>query len=192
VVFSHGDLLPGTDLIVEAHELALTLARYGFAGDGIIELKVDPEDANRADLVVRFDEVRAALVAEPTDAATATDREPALPLFSGRGLEAVLHTEMRGGKPDLGLTLTLPAMEVPDLGAYQSLLPAEWPMRLLGGSGRVKGQVAVSPETMRIELDLTSDQAKLSYRDARRPPIWCCNCEPASGVRRIPRRRCWI
>ncbi len=167
VVFSHGDLLPGTDLIVEAHELALTLARYGLAGDGIIELKVDPEDTNRADLVVRFDEVRAALVAESTDAATATDGEPALPLFSGRGLEAVLHTEMRGGKPDLGLTLTLPAMEVPDLGAYQSLLPAEWPMRLLGGSGRVQGQVAVSPETMRIELDLTSDQARLSYRDAQ-------------------------
>ncbi len=28
-----------------------------------------------------------------------------LPLFSGYGFEAVLHTEMRGGKPDLGLRL---------------------------------------------------------------------------------------
>ena len=165
LVFSHGELLPGTDLIVEAHELAMTLARHAFNGDGTIELKVDPDDADQADLMVRFDEVQASLLAEPPGAATEADEIPALTLFSGHGLEALLHIEMRGGKPDLNLSLKLPAMEVPDLRVYNRLLPDEWEMRLLGGSGRVNGQVVVAPETMRFELDLASDQAHLSYRD---------------------------
>ena len=165
LVFSHGELLPGTDLIVEAHELAMTLARHAFNGDGTIELKVDPDDADQADLVVRFDEVQASLLAEHPGAATEAGETPALTLFSGHGLEALLHIETRGGKPDLNLTLNLPAMEVPDLRVYNRLLPDEWGMRLLGGSGRVNGQVVVAPETMRFELDLASDQAHLSYRD---------------------------
>jgi hypothetical protein len=44
---------------------------------------------------------------------------------------------MRGGKPGLGLTLTIPAMEVPDLGVYNGLLPEEWHRRLLGGTGQM-------------------------------------------------------
>lgn len=165
LVFSHGELLPGTDLIVEAHELAMTLARHAFNGDGTIELKVAPDDADQADLVVRFDEVRASLLAEHPAAATEAGDVPGMTLFSGHGLEALLHIEMRGGKPDLNLTLTLPAMEVPDLAVYNRLLPEEWETRLLGGSGRVHGQVVVTPETMRFELELGSDQAHLSYRD---------------------------
>ncbi|MGB4333330.1 MAG: hypothetical protein WBJ41_00585 [Chromatiaceae bacterium] len=165
LVFSHGELLPGTDLIIEAHKLAMTLARHAFNGDGTIELKIAPDDADQADLVVRFDEVQASLLAEHPDAAPGAGEIPALTLFSGHGLEALLHIEMRAGKPDLNLTLTLPAMEVPDLRVYNRLLPAEWGMRLLGGSGRVNGQVVVAPETMRFELDLASDQAHLSYRD---------------------------
>jgi hypothetical protein len=60
-----------------------------------------------------------------------------LPLFSGYGFEAVLHTEMRGGKTDLGLTLTITAMEVPDLDVYNGLLSEEWHRRLLGGTGQM-------------------------------------------------------
>ncbi|MFZ1575882.1 MAG: hypothetical protein WAT36_11735 [Chromatiaceae bacterium] len=115
LVFAHGELLPGTDLIVEAHELAMILARHTFNGGGTIELKVDPDDADQADLMVRFDEVSASLLAEHPDAATEAGDVPAMTLFSGRRLEALLHTEMRGGKPDIKLTLTVPAMEVPDL-----------------------------------------------------------------------------
>jgi hypothetical protein len=44
---------------------------------------------------------------------------------------------MRGGKTDLGLTLTITAMEVPDLDVYNGLLSEEWQRRLLGGTGQM-------------------------------------------------------
>ncbi len=165
IVFSHGELLSGTDLIVAAHQLAMTFARNAFNGDGTIELKVDPDDANHADLAIRFDEVSASLLAEPGGVANPAGEIQAATFFSGHGLKALLHIRKHEGKQEIKLTLTIPAMEVPDLSIYNRLFPDEWQMRLLGGSGRVSGRVEVAPETMNIELDLASDKAQLGYRD---------------------------
>jgi len=64
VVLSSGEFLRGTDLVVEAHELAMGLGRLDFSGDGLVELVVDPADEAQGDLVVRFDQVRGELAAD--------------------------------------------------------------------------------------------------------------------------------
>lgn len=136
VNYSHGQLLGGSKLTVEAHELRMTLSRYVFTGDGIVELLVDP-NTDQADLLVRFDAVQAALMAEQASGAADSEDTRALPLFSGHGLEALLHAETHDGGhgADLGLTLTIPAMEAPDLAVYSRLLPEKWDLRIVGGTG---------------------------------------------------------
>jgi hypothetical protein len=166
VNYSHGELLGGSELTVEAHELAMGLARYLFTGDGTVELRVDPEDPDQADLLVRFDAVQAALLAAQAGGAADRADARALPLFSGHGLAALLHAETRDGAPeaDLGLTLTIPAMEVPDLAVYGRLLPEKWDLRIVGGTGTVKGRMQVDPDLLTLELDLDSDRAEVRSR----------------------------
>ncbi|WP_296811839.1 hypothetical protein [Thiocapsa sp.] len=167
VNYSHGQLLGGSKLTVEAHELRMTLSRYVFTGDGIVELLVDPKDTDQADLLVRFDAVEAALMAEQASGETDSEDTRALPLFSGHGLEALLHAETRDGEhgADLGLTLTIPAMEAPDLAVYSRLLPEKWDLRLVGGTGAVKGRMQVDPDLLTLELDLDSDRAEVRSRN---------------------------
>jgi len=86
IVLAGGEALRGTDLVVEARELAMTLGLYGFSGDGFVEVSVDPADEAQADLIVRFDRVQAQL--EPVGTASADGPQV---LFSGRGLTAQLH-----------------------------------------------------------------------------------------------------
>lgn len=100
-----GEMLSGTGLIVEAHELAMAVGAYRFRGDGSVELRVDPLDEAQADLWVRFDQVRASL----PDA----DAETPDVLFTGRGLTAQLRAavESRGAGHDIA-TLDMTGTEV--------------------------------------------------------------------------------
>lgn len=162
-----GEMLRGTDLVVEAHELAMGMGAYRFRGDGSVELRVDPQDEAQADLLVRFDQVRAAL----PDA----DAETADVLFTGRGLAAVLHvaeldptTTSTAQAPEalldevaLDFTLTIPSMQVDDIAVYNRLFPDKWDMELLGGSGSLSGRFAVNAETLHLDLDLASEDASL-------------------------------
>ncbi len=47
LAMSRGEVLPGTDLLVEAHALAMRLGPYDFSGDGSVEFVVDPDDGGR-------------------------------------------------------------------------------------------------------------------------------------------------
>jgi hypothetical protein len=168
VALAAGEILAGTDLVVEAHELAMGLGAYRFTGDGFVDLRVDPADDSQADLIVRFDRVRAAF--ESKDAAA-----PAQPqvLFTGSGLTAQLHaaevdpTTTSTAKQavglldevDLGFTLTIPSMQVDDIAVYNRLFPDKWDMALLGGSGSLSGRFALTEDTLDLALDLASDDA---------------------------------
>ena len=167
LALADGEMLRGTDLVVEAHELGMGVGAYRFRGDGSVELRVDPQDEAQADLWVRFDQVRAAL----PDA----DAETADVLFTGRGLTAVLHvaevdptTTSTAQAPEelldevtLDFTLTIPSMQVDDIAVYNRLFPDKWDMELLGGSGSLSGRFAVNAETLHLDLDLASDDASL-------------------------------
>lgn len=174
LALSAGEILRGTDLVVEAHALAMDLGRYDFSGDGSVELKVDPEDEAQADLVVRFDRVRAEL--EPDDPTTTQTPET---LFSGRGLTMRLHAaetdptttstaervEELASEVRLSLLLTIPSMQAPDLAVYSRLFPKGWDLHLLGGTGTVSGALEITPEQLALNLDLASDDADLRYRN---------------------------
>ncbi|MEA3277218.1 MAG: hypothetical protein U9Q81_18410 [Pseudomonadota bacterium] len=176
VVLSGGEVLRGTDLVVEAHKLSMDLGPYDFSGDGFVEMRVDPEDEAQADLIVRFDQVHAAL-----DSAESAAKDQPQVLFSGQGLTAQLHAaetdptttssakraEELLSEVDLKLTLTIPSMQVADLAVYNRLLPDKWGLRLLGGAGTVSGRLAIASNALSLDLDLGSDEADLRYRDYR-------------------------
>lgn len=170
LVYERGEALRGTDLVVEAHELRLGLSRYRFDGDGMIELRVDPEDSDQGDLVVRFDAVQASLLPEPL----ADGGAPAKPrpLFSGDDLEVVLHAEEQprtdgedGTETDVRLTLTIPSVQVPDLAAHNRLLPDKWGLALLGGAGTLKARMVITSQVLSLDLDLASDEADVRFAD---------------------------
>jgi hypothetical protein len=166
----------GTDLTVKTRDLSMTLERYRFTGDGLVELRFDPEDADRGDLIVRFDEVQAALLEEQPGAEDGESEGRALPLFTGKGVEAVLHSEPHAtpdaeGRQDAAtgsdrrLRMTIPTMTVPDLGVYNRLLPEKWGLRLLGGEGEVAGGLEINERSATLELDLSSDEAEVRFED---------------------------
>jgi hypothetical protein len=170
LVMSGGEALRGTDLAVEAHRLAMHLGRYGFSGDGLVEFLVDPEDEAQADLIVRFDQVRAEL--RPVDGRGAGRPQV---LFSGRGLTAQLHAaeadptttstatlpQALASEVFFRFVLSIPSMEVADLAVYDRLFPETWDVALLGGAGRVSGDLEVTEEALSLDLELVSDEADL-------------------------------
>ncbi|WP_200344673.1 hypothetical protein [Halochromatium glycolicum] len=171
-----GEALRGTDLLVEANALAMTLGRFHFAGDGLVELQVDPQNEAAADLNVTFDRVVGELAAGGGEAAN-----PTATLFSGYGLTAALHVseadpsttstateiEALAEEVEVGFRLEVPGMRVADLSVYNRLLPATWDLTLLGGSGLLHALFEVTPERLSLELDLASDEADLRYADYR-------------------------
>lgn len=171
-----GELLRGTVLVVEAEALALSLGAVRFAGDGLLELRVDPEDEAAADLEVRFDRVVAEVSADDPDAPGRT-----LTLFRGDGLHAQLHAaetdptttstatavEDLVSEVELGLSIDIPSMRVDDLAVYNRLIPAEWELALLGGTGALSGHFDVTADAMTLALDLTSNDADMRYADYR-------------------------
>jgi hypothetical protein len=174
VVLSRGEALGGTDLVVDAHALTMDLGAYDFRGDGSVEARVDPANEAEGDLLVRFDRVQAEL--EPA----AAGDSPRV-LFSGQGLTARLHAAEKDptttsnakraeellSEVDLALTIDVPSMEVPDLAAYNRLLPSTWDLALLGGTGTVSGALHVRSDGLSLNLDLTSDEAALRWKESR-------------------------
>jgi hypothetical protein len=174
LVMARGEVLGGTDLVVEARELAMGFGPYDFSGDGQIELSVNPEDESQADLEVRFDQVRAALDPPASNAS----EQPEI-LFTGQGLSARLHAaevdptttstaqriEELQSEVKLGFRLDIPLMRVDDLSVYNRLFPDTWDLALQGGTGTVSGAIEVTEERLSLSLDLASDEADLRVVD---------------------------
>lgn len=160
LVQSGGEQRVGTDLIVEAPELRLGLARFDFAGDGAVELKTDESDENLGDLSVHFNAVEASL-----RSGTEGDWPQ---LFEGRDLTVVLHADTSDGakerKADAQLTLSVPSVRVQDLSLYNALIPEKWGVDLVGGQGELSGRLIVGRRVLVMELDLSSDASDVRFK----------------------------
>jgi len=157
-----GEERSGTDLVAEASELRLGLARANFSGKGFVELKVDESDFNKADLRVHFGEVEAFLKSD--------HGEQTPPLFVGRDMDANLHLSRPDGpqgRTEMQLELSAPTMQAPDLSLYSALMPEKWGARLLGGEGDVSGHILLGHQGMDMELDLSSGGADVRFRGSR-------------------------
>lgn len=169
-----GEVLGGTDLAIEASALAMTFGNVHFTGDGLLDMRVDPDNESEADLIVRFERVLAELRAEE-----GSPQQTYPKLFTGSGLTAKLHVsetdpsttstatkvEELANEVELGFSLEVPRMRVDDLSVYNRLIPEAWDLSLLGGAGTLHAQVEITPDTMSLSLDLASDEADLRYAD---------------------------
>ncbi|WP_295608091.1 hypothetical protein, partial [uncultured Lamprocystis sp.] len=167
----HGDLRGDTDLVLDADRLHTGIGRFGFAGHGTVELRVDPQDEQ--DLVVRFATVEVQLAED--GAGSRSDRKPATlapvavqPLYRGRDVSLTLHLAAPDRKQDVTrLIMAIPEFTVPDLSVYQRFLPPQAGLAFHGGQGRLSGRAEVSRDTLLLDLALTAAGADLAYHEQR-------------------------
>jgi len=172
----HGDLRDDTDLVLDADRLRTGIGRFGFAGHGTVELRVDSQDEQ--DLVVRFATVEVQLAED--GAGPKSDRKPATPvqgepvpaavqpLYRGQDVSLTLHLAAPDRKQDVTrLIVAIPELAVPDLSVYQRFLPPQAGLAFHGGQGRLSGRAELSRDTLLLDLALTAAGADLAYHEQR-------------------------
>ncbi|NVK42934.1 MAG: hypothetical protein HWE39_16955 [Oceanospirillaceae bacterium] len=159
--YHRGDLVNGTAMTVSASELILNVAPYRVAGTGDIRIGLAPEDPETLTIGILF------------GALSAFHRDANGLLFSGEklGIEmwsdnSVLPDERRNNG-HRRVAIRIPRVAVPDLSAYQYLLPTRWHARLNGGSGELAGEAEFSSTGLSAQLRLLSNDADVAFTDYR-------------------------
>ena len=136
--YDRGDLVSGTEMMVSASELVLDAAPYRVEGTGDIRFGVRAQDPESLDIGILFGTL------------TAFHRDARSPLFTGRKLSIELQGDHRVLPDEQRKTgrgrvrVRIPKVAVPDLSAYQYLLPERWRARLKGGTGELGEPAAFS------------------------------------------------
>jgi hypothetical protein len=159
--YEHENLMPGTDLAIEASELALSATPYEVKGAGGVDISVAAEDPQTLSLGILF------------GALEAKHRDDQASLFAGTGLEVrarstarVLPNEERTSGQG-SLAVIIPSVQVPDLRLYQRYIPAKWDVELQGGQGALQGEAKYSASEMSAEFYLASGDTDLRLKDFR-------------------------
>jgi hypothetical protein len=156
-----GRLLPQTDLLISAQELALNMDAYKVDGAGDVHISVSDATPDIADVAIRFSDM--ALLHE----------EDKLPHFYGEGLELLSRGTSKlfpreGRKVGIDYaTVTIPGVTIPDLRSYQRYLPGKTGIVFNGGRGTFQGQAELTTASLTTTLRLNSDAADVSLRDYR-------------------------
>jgi len=156
-----GDVVAGTDMTISASELTLNAAQYRVAGAGQITIGVNAEVPKRLNIGVLFGELQAFHVDQPE------------PLIKGESLALDIEGDNRILQDDQRkrgtgrVVVKIPSIAVPDLAAYQHLLPEQWPLQLNGGTGELAGEVELSSSSLEMDLKLISDNADMALNNYR-------------------------
>lgn len=159
--YDRGDLVTGTDMVVSASELILNAARYLVKGSGDITIAVGDDAPERLELGMTF------------GALEAFHAEDTRPLVTGEKLSLEVEGDNRilpDAQRETGtgrVAVRIPRMAVPDLAAYQYLLPERWAVTLNGGTGELAGEADMSPTDLVMDLRVVSDHADLTFKGAR-------------------------
>jgi len=155
-----GELQPGSDLNVSARSLSLDLFDEHLEGDGTISIQV-PDNKDTADVFIAFTGLEA------------FDTKRDVLLFRGDGV----RVEAQGDRLILAapgepfniqrLTVTIPEVEVPDLGVYQAFIPEKWRFKLHGGEGTLQGSAEVTQAGFSTNLQLRSEEADVGLKKYR-------------------------
>ena len=157
--YDRGDLVSGTDMVILASELTLKAAEYRAAGTGEISIGVDSGSPGRLDLGMVFGAVEAFHADDPR------------PLVRGENLALEVEGDNRillDEQRETGtgrVAVRIPRMAVPDLAAYQYLLPAQWAVTLNGGTGELMGEAELAAASLALDLQILSDHADLALKD---------------------------
>jgi len=159
--YDRGDLVAGTDMAVSATELILDAASYLVKGSGDIAIAVGDDAPERLGLGMTFGAVEAFHADDPRPLVRGEDL--ALEI---EGDNRILLDEQRENGT-ARVVVRIPRMAVPDLAAYQYLLPEQWAVTLNGGTGELAGEAQMSSTNLDMDLRVVSDQADLALKDAR-------------------------
>ena len=159
--YNQGNVLGGTDLVVDADDLRVELVALTISGDGEVSVERSPGTDNLLDLAFEYEGLELTHVDDPA------------PMLTGQGLE--LHIGGDGyvlkdsdkTNPSRTLSFSIEGLAVPDLALFQRYLPAKWPFDLHGGTGSLSGQASLAPTAISVNLRLESDQADMGLRQYR-------------------------
>ena len=161
VRYAAGHLLPQTDLMISARELALNVQAYKVDGAGDVSIRVSDTTPDIADVAIRFAAMELLHEADTT------------PHFHGEGLELIARGTSKlfpreGRKVGIDYAaVTVPGVEIPDLRIYQRYLPGKKGMTFNGGQGTFQGQAELTTASLTTTLQLRSDAADVSLQDYR-------------------------
>lgn len=159
--YAAGNLLPLTDLLISARELALNVDAYKVDGTGDVRISVSDATPDTADVAIRFSGM--ALLHEKDN----------VPHFHGEGLELLARGTSKlfpreGRKVGIDYAaVTVPGVEIPDLRTYQRYLPGSTGMVFNGGQGTFQGQAELTTASLKTTLRLNSDAADVSLQEYR-------------------------
>jgi hypothetical protein len=157
--FDGGQVLQGTDLRVDAADLRVRLLSHDITGAGEVGLRVGAGAAESMELAFRYRDLQ---VRHETD-----DR----PMLTGEGLvlsvggDGRLLPDPESINTSRLIGLEVDDLAVPDLSRFQRYLPPKWSFRLHGGKGRLDGSARLTPTSLSVGLELTSDDAEVGFQD---------------------------
>ena len=162
VQLDHGRLAPGSRLTVTASPVRATIFDSLATGRGTVQAAVEPGGKGPlTTLRVRFEQFGL------TD-----ERRKGRPAYvRGRGLRITAVSpgamDLTAQVPDFDATLDLPDAEVPDLAAYNALIPEETGFSILSSRGRVRMHLETSTATRKAtgNATLTSDAARIQFQN---------------------------
>ena len=155
-----GRLEDGSNVEVSARKLSLELLDHRLEGEGKVSIETS-DTSEDTDVLISFASLKA------------FDLTRDVLLFSGDGVAV----EARGNRsiipsdesPFLAqrLAISIPAVEVPDLAAYQAYLPEKWLFKLYGGMGKLQGIGEVTQTGLKTDLQLISEAADVGFKEYR-------------------------
>ena len=159
--YDRGEVLDGTDLHIDARNLVVDVPGHRIAGKGDIDLERGAETGGEMALDFRFRELE--VVREHTDAPMLVGDQ----LLLRVGGDGRVLPDPGTVNPTRSLSLDIRDLQVPDLARLQPYLPEKWPLRLLGGDGRLGGALSLTPKSLSVDLALRSGQARLALSQYR-------------------------
>lgn len=161
LLIDRGEVLEGTDLSADADDLQVDIASLNILGAGAVNLKRALDTENKLDLEFIYQDVK--VEHEDDDS----------PMLTGQGLELNISGDSfllpKEGEFDQSQTIafSIDGLTVTDLSLFQRFLPEKWPYRLYGGQGQLQGSASMSPTSIAVDLDISSDQADMGIRQYR-------------------------
>ena len=156
-----GNVLPGTDLAVDADDLLVNMLGHRIDGEGTVEVKADASNAGFFTIAIDYGDLE--VTREGTRYPVLTGQQLGLDMT---GPSSLL---VERGKPgdDRHVQLTVDKLAAPDLALLQSYLPDKWPLNLYAGQGVVHGTARLSSNAVDIDINLGSEELYLGFMDYR-------------------------
>jgi hypothetical protein len=159
--YDRGEVLEGTDLHIDARNLVVDVPGHRIGGRGDVDLARGPESGGEMILDFRFRELE--VVRENAGAPMLVGDQ----LLLRVGGDGRVLPDPGTVNPTRSLSLDIRDLQVPDLSRLLPYLPEKWPLRLLGGDGRLGGTLSLTPESLSADLALRSGRAVLALSQYR-------------------------